>query len=66
MIIQEFQQVLAFFLLEADDVACELRVDINGLLACDWVCANDWMDAADGVAADDTTLGKGAFSLLVA
>ena len=57
MIVQELEQVLALFLLEADDVARELRVYIDGLFACDRMRPDDGVDAADRIAADDPTLG---------
>ena len=48
VIIQELQQVVAFFLLEADDVSCELRVDIQSFLSSCRMSTNKWMDLCDG------------------
>ena len=44
MIIQELQQVVTLFLLEADDVSCELRVDIESFLSGCRMSTNEWMD----------------------
>ena len=44
MIVQELQQIIALLLFIADDVPCELRVDIQGLLAGGWVGADERMD----------------------
>ena len=48
MIIQKLQQVLALFLLEADDVSCELRIDIQSFLSGCRMSTNKWMDLWDG------------------
>lgn len=66
VVIQELEQVLALLLLEADDVARELRVDIDGLFACDGVSPDYGMDAAHWVAADDAAFLEGSLGLLVA
>lgn len=65
MIIQEFEQVLTFLLLEADDVARELRIDIYRLFACDRMGADDGMDRADRIAADNSTLCQSTLCLFV-
>lgn len=44
MVVQEFQEVITLFLLEADNVPCELWVDVQRLLSCCWVSAHNGMD----------------------
>jgi hypothetical protein len=44
MVVQEFQQHIGLLLLEADDIPCELRVDIQRLLARGGMCANQRMN----------------------
>jgi hypothetical protein len=44
MLIQELQQVVAFFLLEADNISSELRVDKKSLLASGGMGPHNWVD----------------------
>ena len=44
MVIQELEEIIALFLLEADNVSSELRVDIQGLFASRWVSSDNGMD----------------------
>lgn len=46
VVIQELEEVIALFLLEANNVPCELWVDIQGLLASCWVCPHDGMNGS--------------------
>lgn len=47
MVIKELQKIVAFLLLEADNVSGELWVDIQGLLTGCWVSSNQRMDGAE-------------------
>lgn len=44
MVIQELQEILAFFLLEAHYVSRELGVHIQSLLTCRWMSSHDRMN----------------------
>jgi hypothetical protein len=44
MVVQELEEVVALLLFEANDVPCELWVDIQRLLASRWVSTDEWMD----------------------
>lgn len=66
MIVQELEQVIALLLLETDNAASELRVDVQGLLARDGMRADDGVDVADRFAADDGAAGEGTGGLFVA
>ena len=43
MVEKEFQEVFGFLILETDNASCEAFVDVEGLLASDWVYADDWV-----------------------
>lgn len=66
VVVQEFEKVVALFLLEANDAASELWIDVQRLLASSWVRANDGMDVADWLTAEDGAAVGGCLSLLVA
>ena len=44
VIVQEFEEIITLLLLEADDVARELWVDVQGLLTGCGMLADEWMD----------------------
>ena len=41
MVVQELQEIVAFFLFVPNDVASELRVHIQCFLAGDWMCSDN-------------------------
>lgn len=57
MIIQEFQEIVAFFLLEADNVSSKLRIDIQRLLASRRMRADKGMNLTNRSATDRRTKG---------
>ena len=56
VIIQEFEKVVAFLLLEANDVSRELRVHVQRFLPCGRVSPDDGVNGTDGVSSDVTAL----------
>jgi hypothetical protein len=43
MVIEELQQSVGLLLLQADDIARELRVDVQRLLSCGRVSSDNWV-----------------------
>ena len=66
MVVQEVEQVVTLFLLEADDAASELWVDIQCLLASGRVCSHKRVHVGHRLSSYDAVASKCCSSLLVA
>lgn len=63
VVIKEFQKVVAFLLLEADNVSGELWVDVQSLLTGGWVSANQGVDGPGRLVSHSFDVGTyGGFS----
>lgn len=63
VIVEEVEQVVALFFLEADDAPAELGVHVEGFLACRWMRAYQRMDGGDWVAPDGAASELACFGL---
>ena len=66
MVVQELKQIVTLLLLEPNDISRKLGVNVDCLLTSDGMRADDRMDVAHGVAANNAALREGALSLLIA
>lgn len=66
VVVEEFEQVIAFFLLKANDISRELRVHVQGFLPCGRVSTDDGVNGTDGVSSDVTALDLSRLGLFVA
>lgn len=64
VVVEELKDGVGLFLLEANDLTCELRVDVEGLLASGRMSAHDGMSMDDGLTALDAVSGGSGVDLL--
>lgn len=66
VVIQKLKQIVTFLLLESNDVACTLRVNLERLLTCDGVGTNQRVDRSHGRTPHNTAACEGGLSLFMA
>lgn len=66
VVIQEFEKIVAFFLLKANDISRELRVHIQSFLPCGRVSADDGVNGTDRLSSDVTAFVQSTLGLFVA
>jgi len=66
MVVEEFQQVIALFLLQSNDPSGELWVDIERFLACSRMSPNERMNIGDWLPSNDGSACSSIRRLLVA